>query len=191
MSLRRTLATGTSALALSVLLAACGSQLDPETVAAANGSSVNMGAGSVAGEVLPDGTVVGGDGSTAGGGGSDAGTGGDTGSTGGGGGTSTPTLTSGQSITSSGAAYDYDDYVINIPAGTALLTITSSGGTGDADLYLMRGDYPDPEYDYYDYRSIATGNNENITVTNPTAGTWYLTVYGYTSYSGVTVTATW
>lgn len=88
MSLRRTLATGTSALALSVLLAACGSQLDPDTVAAANGSSVNMGAGSVSGEVLPDGTVVGGGGSAAGGGGDVTGSGsGDSGSvTGGGGG---------------------------------------------------------------------------------------------------------
>lgn len=84
MSLRRTLATGTSALALSVLLAACGSQLDPDTVAAANGSSVNMGAGSVSGEVLPDGTVVGGDGSGAGTGGDVTGSGGGGTSTGGG-----------------------------------------------------------------------------------------------------------
>ena len=85
MSLRRTLATGISALALSVLLAACGSQLDPDTVAAANGSSVNMGAGSVPGEVLPDGTVVGGDDSGTGGGGEVTGSG-DSGTVGGGGG---------------------------------------------------------------------------------------------------------
>lgn len=88
MSLRRTLATGTSALALSVLLAACGSQLDPETVAAANGGSGTLGAGSVAGEVLPDGTVVeGGDVTTGGDLGGSTSSGGDTsGSTSGGGG---------------------------------------------------------------------------------------------------------
>ncbi len=65
MSLRRRLMIGPAALALSVALAACGSQLDPETVAAANGSTGGLGSGTVGGEVLPDGTVA--DGGGAGG----------------------------------------------------------------------------------------------------------------------------
>ena len=39
MSLRRTLILGPTAIALSIALAACGSRLEPKTVAAANGSS--------------------------------------------------------------------------------------------------------------------------------------------------------
>lgn len=82
MSLRRSLAIGPAAVALTVLLAACGSQLDPATVAAANGTSGGAGVVAGPGEVLPDGTVVGGDGSTLTGG--DTSTGGGDTSTGGG-----------------------------------------------------------------------------------------------------------
>ncbi len=135
------------------------------------------------------GSVGGGGGSTGGGGGSVGGGGGSTG--GGGGSSSVPALTSGQSVTSSGLSGDYDDYVINIPAGTAQLTIVSSGGTGDPDLYLMYNALPDPDFGDYDFISETNGTTESITVNNPTPGAWYLTVYGYLSYSNVTVTATW
>lgn len=112
MKLRRTLLLG-PAVTLCVALAACGSNLDPATVAAANGGGVVAGAGTGA-QVLPDGTVVAGGsgvtdpgssggGSAAGGGttggaggttgGSTGGATGGTGGTGGGGGGTGPVVT--------------------------------------------------------------------------------------------------
>lgn len=60
MSLRRRLVMGPTAIALAMVLAACGSQLDPETVAAANGSSTLGGTGTTSGTLGPDGSVAGG-----------------------------------------------------------------------------------------------------------------------------------
>ena len=75
MSFRRTLALAPAALALSVALAACGSQLDPQTVAAANGTT-GFGGPASAGQAGADDSLSG----------SSGGSGGAAGDAGGGGG---------------------------------------------------------------------------------------------------------
>lgn len=76
----------------------------------------------------------------------------------------------------------------SVPAGTRSLTITMSGGTGDADLYVRAGSAPTTST--YTCRPYKEGNDETCTFTNPQAGTWYVNVRGYTAFSGVSLVAT-
>ena len=80
-------------------------------------------------------------------------------------------------------------YTVTVPAGMSNLTVTTSGGSGDADLYVRRG--AQPTLTTYDCRPYKSGNAESCSVNNPQAATWYISVYGYTSVSGLTLTATY
>ena len=53
-----------------------------------------------------------------------------------------------------------------LPAGTTSFTVSSSGGTGDADLYVRKGSSPTTSK----YDCSSTGNNNNETSTNKTPG---------------------
>ncbi|MDY0357154.1 MAG: pre-peptidase C-terminal domain-containing protein [Sedimentisphaerales bacterium] len=79
-------------------------------------------------------------------------------------------------------------YKIDVPAGQASLEIATSGGTGDLDLYVRRGDKPTTTQ--WDYRPYLIGNNETVTINNPTAGTYFIMLRGYQAYTGVTLVAT-
>ncbi len=89
----------------------------------------------------------------------------------------------------SGAQASEKIYRIDVPAGQTNLEIKISGGTGDADLYVKFGEAP--TIGDYDYRPFLSGNDETVTVNNPTAGTWYIMVHGYSAYSGVTLVASY
>jgi vibriolysin len=78
---------------------------------------------------------------------------------------------------------------MNVPAGQTTLTFTISGGTGDADLYVQSGTKPTTTS--YACRPYKTGNAETCTFTPPTAGTYYVMLVAYASYSGVTLTGTY
>ncbi len=80
-------------------------------------------------------------------------------------------------------------YKIEVPAGQTKLQISISGGTGDADLYVKRGAMPTTTD--YDYRPFLSGNNESVTVDNPTAGTWYIMLRAYSAYTNVTLLASY
>ncbi|WP_433016773.1 M9 family metallopeptidase [Kribbella sp. CA-294648] len=82
-------------------------------------------------------------------------------------------------------AGNYDYFYIHLPAGTAQLRITSSGGTGNCDLYHNRVRWATTSA--YTQRSTTTGNAESVTVTNPPAGYHYISLYGATACSGVTI----
>ena len=86
----------------------------------------------------------------------------------------------------SGSTGSWRDYTIAVPAGASVLTATMSGGTGDADLYTKYGSYPLTTD--YDCRPFNYGNNETCTHNNPTAGTWWVSIYAYSTYSGATLT---
>ena len=97
-------------------------------------------------------------------------------------------LTNGVAVTGiSGAANSEMFYKIDVPAGQDTLQISTSGGTGDVDLYVRRGSQPTTTS--YDYRPYKVGNDETVDVNNPAAGTWYIMLRGYSSYSGVTLKA--
>lgn len=87
----------------------------------------------------------------------------------------------------SGAQGAWVDYTVTVAEGVNVLTVKISGGTGDADLYVRQGSYPTTSA--YDCRPYREGNEETCVINNPTAGTWYLSLRGYSSFSGVTLTA--
>ena len=77
-----------------------------------------------------------------------------------------------------------------IPTGAKNLQISTSGGTGNADIYLQSGAWPSTTS--YQYRSINAGNSESVTVATPTGNSWYyINVYGTAPYSGVAIQSTW
>ncbi|MFE9407818.1 collagenase [Streptomyces sp. NPDC006704] len=79
------------------------------------------------------------------------------------------------------------DYLfLYLPAGKVTLKVTTTGGTGNADLYYNTSTWATNSA--YTARSTKAGNAETITVTNKTAGYRYISLYGKTAFSGVTVT---
>ncbi len=99
----------------------------------------------------------------------------------------TTTLTSGVPVSNLSAATGAARYfTLQVPAGTTSLTFSTSGGTGDADLYVRLGSAPTTST--YDCRPYTAGNAENCTFTNPAAGTWHVMVRAYSTYSGVSLT---
>lgn len=80
---------------------------------------------------------------------------------------------------------NYDYLYVHLPAGTAQLQITSSGGTGNCDLYYNKPSWATTAA--YIQRSTNTGNTESVTVANPPAGYHYVSLHGATACNGVTI----
>jgi serine protease len=78
-------------------------------------------------------------------------------------------------------------YTMSVPAGSTNLVFQSSGGTGDADMYVRFGSAPGTTAGTYDCRPYLNGNNETCTFAAPQAGTWYVTLRAYSSFTGVTL----
>ncbi|MCH8617518.1 pre-peptidase C-terminal domain-containing protein [Undibacterium sp. TS12] len=79
-------------------------------------------------------------------------------------------------------------YTFVVPAGRPTLTIKTSGGTGDADLYVQLGSAPTTSS--YLKKSDGASTNETITINSPAAGTYYVLVKAYSAVSGVSLVAT-
>ncbi|MFB7599676.1 M9 family metallopeptidase [Streptomyces sp. NPDC056160] len=86
-------------------------------------------------------------------------------------------------------AGDTDYLWIYLPAGTTTLKVTTSGGSGNADLYYDPTTWAGPSR--FTERSTDSDNNESITVTNAEAGYRYISLYAVTDFSGVTVTTSY
>jgi serine protease len=74
-------------------------------------------------------------------------------------------------------------YTYDLPAGYANMTVTISGGSGDADLYVRHG--AQSTSTQYDCRPYKNGNAETCTFSAPASGTWYLDLFGYSAATGV------
>ena len=79
-------------------------------------------------------------------------------------------------------------YSIVVPSGASSLTVSISGGTGDGDLYVRKSYHP--TLSSYTCRPYLTGNSETCTISSPAAGTYYMAVEAYATYSGVTLKVT-
>ncbi|QNH13852.1 peptidase S8 [Xanthomonas sp. SI] len=109
-----------------------------------------------------------------------------------GGGTTTPptgnTLQDGVPVAGLGASSGSElNYTVTVPSGVSSLTVTISGGSGDADLYVRLGSAPTDST--YGCRPYLNGNNETCTFNAPSAGTYYVRLKAYSTFSGVTLTA--
>lgn len=89
----------------------------------------------------------------------------------------------------SGASGSTVLYKVTVPAGASNLVISTSGGSGDVDLYTRYGAAPTTSS--YDCRPYRSGNSESCTVATPQAGTYYVQLRAYQAYGGVTVKASW
>ncbi|MCZ2524196.1 collagenase [Streptomyces sp. HB2AG] len=92
---------------------------------------------------------------------------------------------SNQSATTGNYAYLY----LYVPAGTTQLKITTSGGTGDADLYYSYNGWPSTSS--HVQRATGAGNNHTLTVDNPPAGANYISLYAVSGFGGVTVSTSY
>ncbi|HZI09276.1 MAG TPA: M4 family metallopeptidase [Myxococcus sp.] len=102
----------------------------------------------------------------------------------------TVALTNGVPVTGiADSAGNQRHYTLVVPAGQTSLKFTTSGGTGDVDLYVRFGAAPTTST--YDCRPYAGGNAETCTITNIQAGTYYVMLNAYSAYSGVTLTDTY
>jgi vibriolysin len=105
---------------------------------------------------------------------------------GGGGGGTTTALTKGVTVTGIGASTGaYAKYSLVVPAGATNLTFTMSGGTGDADMYVKFGSAPTDSV--YDCRPYKSGNAETCTFATAQAGTYYVNLKAYSTFSGVSL----
>lgn len=89
----------------------------------------------------------------------------------------------------SGAAGAALNYTVVIPSGATNLVVSTSGGSGDADLYVRFGSAPTTST--YDCRSFGNTNTEQCTFAAPSAGTYHVLVNGFAAFSGVTLAASW
>ena len=96
--------------------------------------------------------------------------------------TSGVTLT-GQSVAKSAWKY----YYIDVPSGATSLVFATTSATADIDIYTQFN--AKPTSSSYTCRPYTSSGNETCTATNPSAGRWWLGVYGYAAGS-FSVTAT-
>jgi M6 family metalloprotease-like protein len=88
----------------------------------------------------------------------------------------------------SGGTNTYAYYAFTAPVGLSRLVVRSSGGTGDADLFVGRGTAP---RDWGDTTavcmSIGDTNDERCIIDNPIPGTYHLLIAGYNTYADMTI----
>lgn len=86
-----------------------------------------------------------------------------------------------------GSSGSWQHFTLDVNSGMSSLEVLMSGGSGDGDLYVRYGSQPTTSS--YDCRPYRWGNDESCSISNPQAGTWYISIRGYNSYAGVTLQA--
>ena len=96
------------------------------------------------------------------------------------------TVSTGYPKTNLSAAKDaWLRYVYVVPTGKTSVTFTTSGGSGDADLYLRNG--AAPEQTTYGCRSWSSTNTETCSLTVKAGDSVHIGVRAYRAFSGVTL----
>lgn len=86
----------------------------------------------------------------------------------------------------SGSAGATKVYKLDVPAGALALTLRTFGGTGDVSIYVKAGSAASTTD--YTYKSVHTGSNsEWVAIGRPAATTYYVTVAGESTYTGLSV----
>jgi len=88
-----------------------------------------------------------------------------------------------------GAASEELHFSFEVPQGATNLGFVMNGGTGDADLYVQYGAAPTTSN--YDCRPYKGGNSESCPISNVQSGTYYVMVKGYSTFSGISLTASY
>ncbi|WP_242112832.1 M4 family metallopeptidase [Luteimonas aquatica] len=99
-------------------------------------------------------------------------------------------LSNGVAVTGIGGATGSSKvYTLSVPAGATNLKFVTSGGSGDADLYVKFGSAPTTGS--YDCRSAGATTAETCNIATAQAGTYYVLVSGYSTYSGLSLTGSY
>jgi serine protease len=77
------------------------------------------------------------------------------------------------------------NFKLVVPAGATGLSFVQSGGTGDSDMYVKFGAIPTTSS--YDCRPYVAGNGETCAVDPAQAGTYYVMLNAYATFSGVSL----
>ncbi len=75
---------------------------------------------------------------------------------------------------------------VTVPAGALALSVVVRGGSGDADLYVRQGSQPTTTT--FACRPFLNGNSEFCTINAPAAGTWFVSLRAFATYSGASLT---
>ena len=88
----------------------------------------------------------------------------------------------------SGAQDSIKRYSYSVPNGATNVSIKTSGGTGDVDMYVKFG--AAPTFVDNDCTPQLEGNTESCTFQTSEAGTYHIMLDGYYAYSNLTIVAT-
>lgn len=80
-------------------------------------------------------------------------------------------------------------YKIDVPAGATDLWFSTSGGSGDTDLYMQLGSRPTATN--FQCKSDGPTTSETCTIASPQVGRYYVLLHGYAASSGVTLAASY
>jgi fibronectin type 3 domain-containing protein len=89
----------------------------------------------------------------------------------------------------SGASGSQQTWTMSVPSGASNLSFVTSGGTGDADLFVKFG--APVTTGNFDCASAYSGNAESCTFAAPQAGIYYVMLLGYTAYAGASLTGSY
>jgi len=73
------------------------------------------------------------------------------------------------------------DYIV--PAGISQIEVNTSGGSGDADLYVKK--HNAPSVSSYDCRPFKSGNNESCSIAVNTGDEIHIGIFAYSRFSGL------
>lgn len=76
-------------------------------------------------------------------------------------------------------------FTLQVPAGATNLSFSTSGGSGDVDMYVRFGAQPTQSVN--NCSSTSPSTTETCAFATPQAGTWHVMLHAWSSYSGVTL----
>ncbi|WP_462151366.1 M28 family metallopeptidase [Pseudoalteromonas xiamenensis] len=85
----------------------------------------------------------------------------------------------------SGSAKEQLFYTMDVPAGSSNLKFTTTGGTGDADLYVKFG--AKPTLQDFDCKSTTSTSNETCSLSPVQTGTYHVMVEAWNEVQGVSL----
>ncbi len=89
----------------------------------------------------------------------------------------------------SGAEKEQLFFTLDVPAGATNLQFNTTGGSGDADLYVKFASRP--TLNSYDCNSTTSTSTESCNISNAQAGTYYVMVEAWNAISGVSLTGSY
>jgi len=89
----------------------------------------------------------------------------------------------------SGAAGSSQVFTLAVPAGVSNLKFVSSGGTGDADMYVKFNGTPTTTS--YDCKSTGSSNTETCNIAVAQAGTYSVLIKAYSAFTGMSLTGSY